>query len=84
MAISTDTRVYLVKFNYTLTDGKFIFNDALELVNLIKNNDRGIEYLKTFDPITNKFVKISKADFLRFNSYNTEAMEFLNNYYFFK
>jgi hypothetical protein len=84
MTISTDTRVYLVKFNYTLTNGKFIFNDALELVKLIKNNDRGIEYLKTFDTVTNKFVRISKADFLKFNGYNTEAVEFLKNYYYFK
>lgn len=87
VTINTDRRVYLVKFNHTLTGGKFIISSAEELVKLLKQEEKaskGIESLKTFDPVKDKFVRISKADFLRLNNWQTEAMEYLKNYYFFK
>jgi hypothetical protein len=85
--INTDYRIYLVKFQHRLTECKFIISSADDLVELLKQGDRaakGIESIKTFDPATDKFVRISKADFLRFNNWQTEAMEYLNNYYYFK
>lgn len=86
-AICTDLRVYLVSFQYHTTRGKFIFSTASQLMQILKDKEgdgRGIESLKTFDPSKDKFVRISKADFLRFNSWETEAMEYFKNHYFFK
>lgn len=87
VTINTDYRIYLVKFNHRLTQGKFIISNAEELVKILKREDyaaKGIESIKTFDPSKDKFVRISKADFLRFNNWQTGAMEYLKKYYFFK
>jgi len=83
--ICTDNRIYLVKFQHTITNGKFI---TAELVKCIEENEpsdgRGIEYVKVFDPVKNTFKRISKDDILRFHSWDTEAMEFFKLHYFFK
>ena len=83
--ICTDQRIYLVKFQFTMTNGKFI---TTELHRCIKENEpkdgRGIEYIKTFDPATNTFKRISKKDILMFHGWNTEAAEFFKTHYFFK
>jgi hypothetical protein len=77
--------MYLVKFQYTTTNGKFITTD---LAKCIKDNEtgngRGIEYIKTFDPVKNTFRRISKEKILMFHSWDTEAMEFFRSHYFFK
>lgn len=78
-------RTYLVKFAWTILDGKFITTD---LAKCIKDNQptasgRGIEYIKEFDTTKNKFVRISKSDILRFHKWDTESYEILiNNPYF--
>jgi hypothetical protein len=83
--INTDSRIYLIKFSFRLSGGKYIFTNANELVKLLKENDKtGIEYIKTFDPVKDKFARISKSDFLQFNNWQTEAMQFLQNHYYFK
>jgi len=85
--INTDVRIYLVKFNHRITRGKFIISNAEQLVDLLKQDDyaaKGIESIKTFDPSKDKFVRISKADFLRFNNWQTGAMEYLKKYYYFQ
>lgn len=85
--ISTDTRIYLVKFNHRISQGKYIISDAEQLVNLLKRDDyaaKGIESIKTFDPTKDKFIRISKADFIRFNNWQTGAMEYLKKYYYFQ
>lgn len=83
--ICTDQRMYLVKFQYTATNGKFITTD---LAKCIKDNEpsnrRGIEYIKTFDPVKNTFKRISKEKILMFHSWDTESMEFFRSHYFFK
>jgi hypothetical protein len=83
----TDTRIYLVKINWKSTRGKFMFKNAHELMNILKqdeNASKGIESLKTFDSAKDKFVRISKSDFLTYNSYETEAMEYLKQQPYFK
>lgn len=85
--INTDTRIYLVELKWKLTDGKYIFTDAQELVKILKqgeNAEKGIAKLMVFDPVKYKFSRISKDDFLRFNNWHTEAMEYLKKYYYFK
>lgn len=83
--ICTDQRMYLVKFQFTQTRGKFI---TTELAKCIKENEpkngRGIEYIKVFDPVKNTFKRISKDDILMFHSWDTESMEFFRSHYFFK
>lgn len=85
--LNTDTRIYLVKINTLAVRGKFIFSDANELVKILKQRDnavRGIEYLKTFDTSKDKFIRISKSDFLRFNKFDTELIEYYKNIAYFK
>jgi hypothetical protein len=87
ITINTDSRIYLVKIQWKISQGKFIFSDAHELMNILKqdeNANKGIEYLKTFDPTKDKFIRISKSDFLKFNNWKTEAIEYLKNHSYFK
>lgn len=81
--INLDQRIYFIKFAWMLTNGKFI---TTNLAATIKEHDtgKGIEFIKTFDPIKDKFVRISKADILRFHSYDTESTEILTNHSYFK
>jgi len=82
--ICTDQRLYLVKFSWTMTRGQFITNNVAETLKEYSDKDKGIEFIKTFDPAKSRFVRISKADILRFHSWDTEAAEYLNNHYYFK
>lgn len=83
--ICTDQRAYLVKFQFTSVGGKFITTDLARCIKEHESgNGRGIEYIKTFDPGTNTFKRISKKDILRFHSWDTEATEFFKSHYFFK
>lgn len=82
--ICTDQRMYLVKFQFTTTKGKFITTELHKCIKENEPKDRGIEYIKVFDPVKNTFKRISKADILMFHSWNTEAMEFFKQHYFFK
>ena len=81
--LNTDLRLYLVKYQYTHTKGKFITHNVADV---LKNHptDKGIEFIKTFDPVKDKFVRISKADILRFHNWDTEASEILTKHSFFK
>lgn len=81
--INTDKRIYLIKFAWTSTNGKFL---TTNLGQTIKEHDpnRGIEYIKTFDPVKNTFKSISKRDILIFESWNTETIEILKKHSFFK
>lgn len=82
--ISTDQRLYLVKFRFEMTSGQFITDNVADVLKQKKDTDKGIEYIKTFDPVKRKFVQISKADILRFHSFDTDATEILTNHYYFK
>ena len=83
--LNTDTRIFLVTFLHRSTDKKFMFVNAMDLMNILKTYDKtGIENLKEFDYINDKFKRVSKADFLRFANWETEAMEYFKNHYYFK
>ena len=81
--INADERIYLVKFAWSITNGKFI---TTNLPLTIKDNDpkRGIEYIKTFDPAKNTFKRISKDDILKFHNWDTEGTEILTSHSYFK
>ena len=84
MNINTDQKLYLIKYRWTMTRGQFITDNVAECLKQNENIDKGIEFIKTFDPTKGKFVRISKKDILRFHSWDTEATEFLTNHYYFK
>lgn len=81
--LNADLRIYLIKFAWTSRNGKFLTND---LAKTIKEHDpeRGIEYIKTFDPVKNIFTRISKSEILRFHNWDTEATETLKKHQYFK
>lgn len=84
---NADTRIFMVTFQYVSTCRTFLFQSSLDLVEIIKKHEKpgcGIESLKELDLSTSKFKKVSKKDFLQFASWDTEAMEFFKNHYYFK
>jgi len=82
--VNTDQRLYLVKYKWTMSRGQFITNNVADCLKQNEDNDKGIEFIKTFDPVKSKFVRISRADILRFHSWDTEASLYLQNHYYFK
>lgn len=70
--LNTDDRLFLVKFAWTSRDGKFI-TDTENLGKVIKENKNGIEYIKEFDPIKNRFKAISKKNLAMVTGYHTET-----------
>lgn len=81
--LNADKRIYLIKFSFTSAKGKFLTTD---LGRTIKEHDtgRGIDYIKEFDPVKNKFRRISKEDILQFHSWDTESIEILKSHNYFK
>ena len=81
--LNADQRIYLIKFSFASVNDKFLTTD---LGKTIKEHDpgRGIDYIKEFNPEKNTFTRISKADILRFHSWNTESHLFLKSHYYFK
>ena len=82
--LNTDRVIFLVKFQFQITEGKFI-TDLFGLVDVLKTNDKnGVEYIKMFDPAKNKFKRASKQDILKFYTWYTEQHEYLTSHYYFK
>lgn len=81
--LNTDTDIFLIKFKFSSTNGKFIFNDINDLPELLKNNTKGIEYIKRFNNDTNTFKKVSKETILNLSSWETETNLYLKNHYYF-
>jgi hypothetical protein len=83
--LNTDTRIFLVSFLHKTTDNKFMFSTANDLMHILKTHDKtGIDYIKEFNPVKNSFIRVSKADFLRFANYETEASIYFESHYYFK
>jgi hypothetical protein len=54
-------------------------------MNILKTYDKtGIDYIKEFNPVKNNFIRVSKADFLRFANWETEASIYFESHYYFK
>ena len=82
--INTDLHTYLIKFNFQTTNGQFITQGA-GLMNVLKEHDKnGIKYIKIFDPVKCAFKSISRAKILQLLSWETEALIYLKNHYYFK
>jgi len=82
--LNADRHIFCIKFLWKAIDGKFILHGE-ELANVIKTHgEKGIEYIKMFDPNDNKFKQVSKSQILRFQSWNTETFEYLKNHSYFK
>ena len=84
--ISTDRRTFLIKFNWTISGGQFIFQTPSELVKILKEKEekKGIEYIKEFNPIEYKFKRVSKQALLDMASWETENILYLQNHSYFK
>ena len=83
--LNLDKRTFLISFSHRLSEGKFIFQDGKDFLNLLKQYDsKGIEYIKEFNYAKNNFIKVSKKDILNRFSWDTETALFLQNHYYFK
>lgn len=83
--LNTDTRTFFITFLFQSTKGKFIFQNANDLLFILKNYDKnGIDKIQEFNPTKGKFEKVSKADILSFVSWETETAEYIKNHYYFK
>lgn len=78
--INANQKVFLVKFLNCFSSENVITND---LKSVFKES-KPIEFVKIFHPTKCKFVRISKADILRFHSWDTEAYEILTKNAYFK
>ena len=82
--LNTDLNTYLIKFKWMSTNNRFIVQGS-GLMDVIKNYDKnGIEYIKIFDPVKCAFKSISRAKILQLLSWETEALIYLKNHYYFK
>jgi len=82
--LNSDRHIFCVKFMWKATDGKFILHGE-QLAEAVKaHGEKGIEYIKMFDPADNKFKRVSKSQILAFQSWNTESFEYLKNHSYFK
>ena len=76
--LNLDKRTYLIKFAWKATENKFLFQSGHDLMHLLKNKDNnGIEYIKEYDAVKDKFIRISKKDLLTAFSWETEAILYL-------
>jgi hypothetical protein len=85
--LNQDLRTFYISLHYRTTNGKFIFQTAEEFKFILETYDnpqKGIEFIKVFEPSKNKFVNISKKDLLKFFNWETEFIEFSKNHYYFK
>lgn len=83
--INTDRRTFFITFLFQNTNGRYIFQEAHELQYILENYDKnGIDKIREFDPIKGKFSKVSKADILKFCSWETETAIYLEKHYYFK
>ena len=83
--LNTDKRTFLISFQHRSTDKKFLFQDFKDLKYILETYDHtGIESIKEFDPHKNNFKRVSKEQILKFSAWETEAILFLENHYYFK
>lgn len=82
--INTDLNTYLVKFNYQTTNGQLIAQGAGLIAALKEYDKNGVKYIKIFDPVKYTFKSISKGKILQLFSWDTEALIYLKNHYYFK
>ena len=85
--LNTDRRTFLISLRYRGTNGKFMFQEAHELKYILETYDnpqKGIEFIKEFNHTKSNFIKVSKESILKFCSWETETILYLENHYYFK
>lgn len=83
--VNCDHHTYLVTFLHTSTNKKFICSNPHAVMEVIKKyGSRGIENIKEFDFVKNRFSTISKNTFLARADYYTEARGYFKTHYYFK
>lgn len=77
--------VLAVKFMYASYNESLFICTVDQLATVLKehSNDKGIEFIKEFDPQKLTFKRISKAQLLKWSEMDTEAHEYLSKHYYF-
>ena len=83
--LNTDKRTFLISFQHRSTDSKFLFQEPKDLKYILETYDNtGIESIKEFDPHKTTFKRVSKEQILKFASWETETILYLEKHYYFK
>ena len=85
--INTNIRTFIIQLSWRISNSQFIFQNGLELKHILETYDKenkGIDFIKTFDSKKQKFVRISTKELLNIFSWETDFMEFSKTHYFFK
>lgn len=81
--INCNQRVtYLVKFLFSGNQHYIVQNDGL--IEVLKNHEKGVEFIKKFDFDKQKFVRVSRGEVLLNYSDEPENYLYLSNHYYFK
>ena len=83
--INLDTRTFLVKFKFQSTNYKFLVNKPEDLKLVLERYDKnGIEYIKEFDVVKMRPIRVSKDTIRAWAGWHTETDLYLSNHYYFK
>lgn len=77
--------VLAVRFMYASYNEAMFICTVDQLATVLKehSNEKGIEFIKEFDPSKLTFKRVSKAQLLKWSEMNTEAYQYLSNHYYF-
>ncbi len=84
--LNADKRIFLIKFQFKSTNGKFIcYGEGIpEILKENEDTGHGVEFIKEFDPEQYKFKRIRKGDILAMFVYNSKELNYLENHHYFK
>jgi len=84
IVIDTNSAIYLVNFQFSYPNGKFIVTGS-GIMDCLKEHDKhGIDSIKQFDPSDGKFKRVSRDVIRKSLDYDTEVDLYLKNHYWFK
>lgn len=77
--------IFCISFRYNNTSEKKFLCTPENLMGIIKqyDNNRGIEYIKVFEPSKMTFQRIAKERILKIVDWHTESYIYLQNHYYF-
>lgn len=77
--------ILAVRFMYASYNEAMFICTVDQLATVLKehSNEKGIEFLKEFDPQKLTFKRVSKAQLLQWSNMDTEAYQYLSTHYFF-
>jgi hypothetical protein len=80
-----ESAVFLIEFKFQGTDSTFIVQGAKAVLECLKTKDKnGIECIKEFDMVKQKFVRVSRKNFISQFGFDTELALYLEQHYYFR